>query len=104
MTVPATTPRFAPHEYLCLEAAAEGKHEYHCGEILRTSAGTYRHSTITANLIIVIGIRLKGTGCRVLESNMRVRLAKEDRYVYPDASVVCGAPLFDPLDKNPPER
>lgn len=98
MTLPVATQRFTPEEYLRLEAAAEMKHEYHAGEILAMSGGTYEHSRISANVIGEIGSRLEGTPCFVLESNMRVRLAREDRYVYPDASVVCGEPRFDPLD------
>lgn len=64
------------------------------------SGGTYRHSRIIANVIRSAGNRLDGSPCFVLESNMRVRLAVEDRYVYPDATIVCGEPQFDPLDPN----
>lgn len=83
-----------------MEEAAEVKHEYHAGEILATSGGTYRHSRVITNVIRSLGNRLDGSPCFVLESNMRVRLAVEDRYVYPDASVVCGEPQFDPEDEN----
>lgn len=31
---------------------------------------------------------------------MRVRIPPTDRYVYPDATVVCGQPQFDPQDPN----
>ncbi|MDB5290945.1 MAG: hypothetical protein JWL69_2186 [Phycisphaerales bacterium] len=31
---------------------------------------------------------------------MRVRVPPTDRYVYPDAMVVCGQPQFDPQDPN----
>jgi Uma2 family endonuclease len=31
---------------------------------------------------------------------MRVRLAFDNRYVYPDLTVVCGEPEFDPLDEK----
>lgn len=100
MTLPAPKQRFTRRQYLKLEAAATVKHEFHAGEILAMSGWTYRHSRISANLIREVGLRLKGSPCFVLESNMRVRLAVEDRYVYPDASVVCGEPQFDPEDEN----
>jgi Uma2 family endonuclease len=100
MTLPVPAQRFTPQEYLRLEAAAEVKHEFHRGEILAMSGGTYRYSRVTANLITVLGIQLRGSPCFPLEGNMRVRLATEDRYVYPDASVVCGEPKFDALDAN----
>lgn len=100
MTLPAPRERYTRQQYLELEAAAEVKHEFHAGEILAMSGGSYEHSRITANLIREAGLRLKGTPCFVLESNMRVRLAVDDRYVYPDATIVCGQPQFDPEDKN----
>lgn len=100
MALPATKARVSPQEYLRLEEAAEIKHEYHAGEVLAMSGGSYRHSRITANAIRELGGLLKGSPCFVLESNMRLRLASVDRYVYPDLSVVCGKPQFDPLDEN----
>lgn len=100
MALPAPIQRFTPQEYLRLEEKAEVKHEFHAGEILAMSGGNYRHSRIISNLIRAVGNRLDGSPCYVLESNMRVRLARDDRYVYPDSTVVCGEPQFDPLDAN----
>jgi len=100
MTLPATKAQFTPQEYLRLEAASEAKHEFHSGEILAMSGGTYRHSRISANLTGEIRSRLKCSPCFVLESNMRVRLKEDDRYVYPDGTIVCGKPQFDPLDEK----
>ena len=94
------TDRFTAEEYLRREAKSLDKHEYHDGEILVMTGGTYRHSRISANTIRAAGNRLDGTPCFVLESNMRVSIPAENRYVYPDASIVCGEPAFDPLDKN----
>jgi Uma2 family endonuclease len=100
MTQTATTRQFTPEEYLRLEMAAEIKHEYHAGEILAMSGGTYAHSRITMNAGRSIGNRLEGSPCFALDSNMRVWLAKQGRYVYPDVSIVCGQPQFDPSDVN----
>ncbi len=100
MSLPAKTPKITPQEYLRSEATATVKHEFHAGAVLAMSGGTYRHSRIAANLIGEIRARLKGSPCFVLESNMRVRIAGENRYVYPDATIVCGPPQFDPLDAN----
>lgn len=81
-----------------MEEKAEVKHEFHRGEILAMSGGTYEQSRITANVVGELRNRLKGSPCFVLESNMRVRIPREDRGVYPDATVVCGKPQFDPED------
>ena len=44
---------------------------------------------------------LKGNPSRIHESNVRVRIPRTPRYVYPDAAIVCGAPQFDPQDTRP---
>lgn len=100
MGVPAETiqRRVSVSQYLHAEESAEQRHEFHDGEVLAMSGGTYEHSLIGANLIIALGRRLTGSPCRVLESNMRVRIARANRYLYPDASIVCHEPQFDPQD------
>jgi Uma2 family endonuclease len=87
-------------EYLRLEMSSVERHEFHDGEILAMSGGTYDHSLICANVVGELRARLKGSPCRVLESNMRVAIRALSRYVYADGSVVCGQPEFDPNDPD----
>ena len=47
-----------------------------------------------------VGNALKGTPCRVAESNLRIRIPRRPQCVYPDASIICGPLQFDPQD-NP---
>jgi Uma2 family endonuclease len=98
MSLPASAPLFTIEEYLRREEKSAVKHEFHEGEILEMSGGSYEHSLITANIVGEMRVRLKGSPCKVLESNMRVRVKPTPRYVYPDASVICGPPQFDPQD------
>lgn len=81
-------------EYLNFERSSPEKHEYADGEIFAMSGGTYEHSSITANIIGEARSALAGRPCRVLESNMRVKVFATSRYVYPDASIFCGRPEF----------
>src|SRR5450755_1942635 len=92
--------RYTVEEYLRLEHESPEKHEYRDGEIIAMAGGTYEHSLIIANIIGELRGRLKGTPCRVNESNLRVRVARTVRYSYPDLAVVCGEPQFDPKDVN----
>src|SRR4051812_49918181 len=92
--------RFSVEEYLRLEAGAAEKHEYRDGEIVAMAGGSPEHSLIIANLIREVGNRLLGGPCRVYESNLRVLLVRSRRYVYPDASVICGPVAFDPDDDH----
>jgi Uma2 family endonuclease len=102
MSLPAPAPakRYSPEEYLRLEADAKEKHEFHAGEILAMSGGTYRHGRIIMNAAVVASNRLRGSNCFVLGSDVKVRLEATDRYVYPDVTIVCGGPQFDPHDPN----
>ena len=83
-------------QYLEYERASREKHEYADGEVFAMSGGTMEHAAVAANLIGELRSALAGRGCRVLTSDMRVKIGATGRYVYPDASVVCGrAELVD---------
>ena len=99
MSMPIEKRRYTVSEYLAFERSAHERHEYRNGEILAMAGGSYRHSLILANLIRELGNALKGKPCRALESNLRVRIPRTPLYTYPDASVVCGEPQFDPNDE-----
>ena len=79
-----------PEAYLAWEADQEFRSEYHEGEVFAMAGGTMRHALVGTNVAVALHNALKGR-CRVLSSDMRVQLT-ERRYVYPDASAVCGAP------------
>src|SRR4051812_38328840 len=98
MSMPAVKRRYSIAEYLEFEEKAEIRHEFHDGEILAMSGGTYRHSRINTNSMIALGNLLKGNPCHPLDSNMRVRIPSLMSYVYPDISVVCEEPQFDADD------
>lgn len=98
--VPATNvlPRMTRLEYLQFEETSEEKHEWHDGEVLAMSGGTYSHAMVISNANRAIGNRLEGGPCELLDSNMRVWLDTARRYVYPDGLVFCGEPAFDQTD------
>lgn len=82
-------PRLTPEEYLALDRAAEYKSEYLDGEVCAMSGGTLVHSMLAARLVIELDRALAGRGCRIMNSDARVR-ATTHTYTYPDLSVVCG--------------
>lgn len=81
-------------EYLAFERAAPEKHEYVEGEIFAKAGGTGDHAAIAAGLIRELGNALFGRGCRVLTSDMRIKIPGTSRYVYPDASAVRATPEY----------
>ncbi|HET6250249.1 MAG TPA: Uma2 family endonuclease [Tepidisphaeraceae bacterium] len=98
MGMPAQRRRFTIAEYLELEEDAVDRHEYQDGEILAMAGGSPEQSFITANFVREAGNALKGKPCRVAESNLRIRIPQTPRYMYPDASIICGPLQFDPQD------
>lgn len=83
-----------------MEADALDRHEYHEGEVLAMAGGTIQHSLIVMNAGRELGNRLKGSPCNVYDSNLKVRASIDQRFVYPDLSVICGKPELEPLDPN----
>jgi len=81
-------------DYLEFERSSPIRHEYADGEIFAMSGGTMEHSAVAANVISELRSGLLGRGCRVLTSDMRIKIPATGRYVYPDASVVCARPEF----------
>lgn len=88
-------------EYLAWERAEERKHEYFDGEVYAMAGGSPRHNRLCTRMLAALEQAL-GVRCHVLTSDQRVR-AQHRRYVYPDATVVCGAPAveFDDVLTNP---
>jgi Uma2 family endonuclease len=90
MTDPAEKLSMTAAEYLAWEREQTEKHEYHLGEIFAMAGGTLRHNYLSGRAVIELGAALRGKPCHVFTSDQRVSAAREQRYVYPDAAVVCG--------------
>jgi Uma2 family endonuclease len=75
--------------YLVLDRSSrEGRYEYVDGVVTLLAGGTADHAAICVNLTSLLHGALRGTACRVYNSDLRVRLSKT-RYVYPDVTVSC---------------
>ncbi|MBV9690761.1 MAG: Uma2 family endonuclease [Ktedonobacteraceae bacterium] len=82
-------------EYLALErTGSEERYEFIDGYAYMLAGGTADHSIIKQNIASLIRNQLRGSPCRVYDSDMKVRLS-EKRYVYLDVSVTC-----DPRDRG----
>lgn len=100
MALPVEKRRYTPEEYFAREAVAVNRHEFHDGDILEMAGASYAHSKIALNIAGELRSRLRGTSCEALDSNIRIMVPSRLRYVYPDVTVVCGGPQFDPRDSN----
>ncbi len=81
-------------EYLENERAAEYKSEYYRGEVFAMAGAGNNHNVITGNLIGLLYSRLRGKGCTVYPSDMRLHIPETGLYTYPDVMVVCGRKEF----------
>lgn len=82
-------PKLTPEEYFAWEEHQLFRHEYLNGEIYAMSGGTINHSDIAGNVLILLKTHMRGSGCKVLNSDARVNILKTTDYVYPDISVTC---------------
>jgi Uma2 family endonuclease len=87
--------RVLQEEYLAMEESSEGRHEFISGTVVAMSGNSFRHVQIVRNLMVELDGQLRGKGCQVLGSELKVKVELTGDYFYPDLIGFCGAPLFD---------
>jgi len=86
-------PRLTPEQYLAIERAADFKSEYYDGQMVAMSGGSLTQSVIPPRLVAV-ATALRGRGCEIADSDLRVRIGPQGPFVYPDLTVYCGEPIL----------
>jgi Uma2 family endonuclease len=81
-------------EYLAWERAQPAKHEFFDGEVFAMAGGTPRHNALCVSIGAELRAVLRPRGCAVLSSDQRLAFPPQDRYVYPDITVICGPLMF----------
>lgn len=89
---PQPQPATTPEEYLSAEREAEFKSEYVAGEVMAMAGASFGHNVVAANAAGALWGRLRSSSCRVVPSDMRIKVGSQ--YLYPDVAVVCGEPRF----------
>lgn len=84
-------------EYIEFDKNSAGRWEYFAGEVVDMAGGSLEHNQIVSNMVRVLGNQLTDQGCRVLSSDMRLKVPKAFPYRYPDAVVVCDEPIIEEL-------
>ena len=110
--LPLDLPRFVPDDrytlaqWQAIERGTGKRYEYHDGLLVSVEAmagGSFQHSVLAGNVIgevrnaIVAAERADGrfAGCNALASDLRIAVDGGTRYLYADAAVVCGRPVYD---------
>lgn len=82
-------------EYLARERAADFRSEFYRGEMFAMAGASWEHTLVKDNMSGETRNQLKEGPCRVLTSDMRVKVDATGLYTYPDLVVVCDEPKFE---------
>jgi Uma2 family endonuclease len=84
-------------DYLAAEGRNEVRHEYLGGALYAMAGASDEHIALSMNLAFALRQYLQNSPCRVqmTDGRIRLRLAGEDVFYYPDVMVVC-----DPRDRD----
>lgn len=80
---------FTPEEYFAWEEQQLERHELIEGRVYAMSGGAKNHSSIKLNIGSLIRAHLRGSDCRVFNSDLKVNILHTANYTYPDLSVTC---------------
>src|SRR6516164_9839252 len=82
-------------EYLARERKADYRSEFYRGEMFALAGASWEHTLIKDNLAREAGNQLKTGPCRVVTSDLRVKVSATGLYTYPDVVIVCDEPQFE---------
>ncbi len=90
----STQPRsfITPEEYLAIEREAPYKSEYFQGQMFAMAGAGLAHNLLVMNVGAALHQALRSRRCRVVSSDMRVRVSATGLYTYPDVVALCKDP------------
>jgi Uma2 family endonuclease len=86
---------YSKEEYLALEEKAEFKNEYHDGEIIAMTGGTFAHNEIAVNFGTYFKFSMKGKGYKISLNDVKLCISDWKRYVYPDIMIFENSPIYE---------
>ncbi|HMN19836.1 MAG TPA: Uma2 family endonuclease [Ottowia sp.] len=91
MSFAAEQAPFDAAAYLAWEAGQPDKHEYLDGEVFAMAGASDAHVTIAGNVFIALRNHLRGGPCSVFISDMKLQVAADNAFFYPDVFVTCAS-------------
>lgn len=82
-------PRLSADEYLAWEIEQTFRNEFVRGEVFAMTGAAERHVLVTRNLLLALHLHLRGTPCRAMANDMKLRVEAADCFFYPDVLVSC---------------
>lgn len=89
-------------EYVSIEKDSNTRYEYHDGYIYAMAGGTLNHGLICGNVFgeIRSALKEKGKNCTVINSEVKLHIQEKNKFLYPDAMVICGEIEQSDEEKN----
>ncbi len=83
-------------EYLAQEDAADVRHEFHNGNLIEMAGGILPHNVIKGEFYTLANLAIRAAKIphMVLNSDTKVRIESQNRFVYPDLSITDGQPAY----------
>ena len=82
--------KLSTEDYIQLEDETGLKHEYHDGWVVAMSGVTEEHDLVASAIRNLLWDCLRKKGCRIYSSDIRVFVPACNKFVYPDATIICG--------------
>lgn len=89
--------KYSLDEYFEIERTSEEKFEYWDGNIWSMAGASPAHERIVINGGAHLRELLRGRGCSVFGSNLKVKVPFYTPYRYPDLSVYCGQGIYETM-------
>ncbi len=86
-------------DYLNLEQETDQRYEYHNGQVFAMAGGSPKHNAICQNIQRILGNKLLHQNCNIFTSDQKISIEEMNKFLYPDASVVCGPLKVSQKDK-----
>lgn len=90
-----TQPSYTLEEYAELEKNSEERLEFYEGNVWSMAGASPNHEDIVSNTITELKTKLRGRGCKVFGSNLRVKVPIYKPYRYPDVTAVGERPVYE---------
>jgi Uma2 family endonuclease len=83
--------KMTAEQFLAWDRTQTLKHEFFAGELYAMAGVEDAHAIIALNIATAMKSHLRGTSCRTLMAEVKLRVEAADCYFYPDVMVTCTA-------------
>jgi len=90
-----TQTNYTLEEYAELEKNSEERLEFFEGNVWSIAGASPKHEDIVINTATELKNKLRGRGCKVFGSNLRVKVPIYQPYRYSDISALCESPIYE---------